>query len=252
MDQFIYENVTTEVEQRLALETSDILISLNSEPANIWDPSQASPLVLNQDFNPEFNPSSPFISPTSPAITSLFNTYNYSPSFSQITSPNLNQMPFLVSSPFNNYYYPDFNLGPQHLAYRPPTPFPTPRPQKIDGRFTCPEPDCGRVFDKAKNLNSHITKHSSEKPFKCRLCPESLKRKGDLLRHIRVCHGKSEVGKRLDCAYCPSFRASDLNSIYSHLQGCHNGNPEAMQFSKVLETVLSFKKRPSKKEAKVN
>lgn len=47
---------------------------------------------------------------------------------------------------------------------------------------------CGKVFQKAYNLKSHMKTHSSERPFKCLFCPKTFARSHDRKRHENL-HG---------------------------------------------------------------
>ena len=46
-------------------------------------------------------------------------------------------------------------------------------------KYVCDVSGCKQEFTHAKNFKSHLTKHTTIKPFSCLICGESLKRRGD-------------------------------------------------------------------------
>jgi hypothetical protein len=46
---------------------------------------------------------------------------------------------------------------------------------------------CSKSFSEKKRLDSHITGHSSLRPYKCKRCPDSFKRAHHLRRHAKGC-----------------------------------------------------------------
>jgi hypothetical protein len=79
---------------------------------------------------------------------------------------------------------------------RPPT---VKKPKKVrPTSFPCTEHGCGKSFNRAYNLTSHMKTHSSEKPFLCGACPLAFARRHDRERHVRLHTGE----KPYSCAIC--------------------------------------------------
>jgi uncharacterized Zn-finger protein len=47
--------------------------------------------------------------------------------------------------------------------------------------YTCPWPDCGKVFKRHYNLKSHQKTHTGERPFQCNHCHKSFGRRHDMI-----------------------------------------------------------------------
>jgi len=109
-------------------------------------------------------------------------------------------------------------------------------------QLVCTYPDCGKSFANNKNLNSHRVRHSQDKPFGCLLCPETLKRRGDLLRHVRVVHGRQS---KLACLLCADDTSSDLRRLGVHYGLYHSGQEKGIELAGLIEAVVDFKKRPA-------
>lgn len=81
------------------------------------------------------------------------------------------------------------------------------------------------------------------RPFKCGICPDALKRRGDLLRHVRVVHGRQT---RIPCPVCldSSTQFSGLPGLKVHLEGSHVGDPEAERMAKLITAaVVDYKRK---------
>ncbi|CAG9986763.1 unnamed protein product [Clonostachys byssicola] len=71
--------------------------------------------------------------------------------------------------------------------------------------FNCP--DCGKVFSKKYNMESHATSHGTERRYACRHCGKAFARESDLTRHEtthsgrreHVCRGVLRDGTRWGC-----------------------------------------------------
>ncbi|KAL3899564.1 MAG: hypothetical protein SGCHY_001947, partial [Lobulomycetales sp.] len=117
-------------------------------------------------------------------------------------------------------------------------------------KFYCDVPGCNHEFYRAKNFKSHMVKHTSARPFACQICKERLKRRGDMLRHIRVIHGRQPV---IHCPFCGTACAG-VRGCRDHVHERHGEieidaqaggcGPDA--FVRVLDTVIEFKKRPGR------
>ncbi|KAJ3082585.1 hypothetical protein HK102_001584, partial [Quaeritorhiza haematococci] len=64
-------------------------------------------------------------------------------------------------------------------------------PNSQTRKFPCEFKDCGKVFSRKSNLNSHMVSHLAERPFLCgwERCGATFKRNYDLKRHIKAKHG---------------------------------------------------------------
>jgi uncharacterized C2H2 Zn-finger protein len=114
------------------------------------------------------------------------------------------------------------------------------------GYYQCLE--CDAVFTSKKNLTSHSVRHTGKmhpiltlldgKPFQCGICSDSLKRKGDLLRHVRIVHGRQT---KLPCTVCKTHTATDLEGLNLHLTTEHVGDPAAIEISRLIMQAVGFK-----------
>ena len=99
---------------------------------------------------------------------------------------------------------------------------------QIETPFICPEPNCGRKFQRIQNLKSHARCHLKSAPHNCVECGLGFKRTTDLQRHIKTIHTPNEM-KPWGCMHCPKrFGRSD--ALKRHLtskrkdHGCFNKN----------------------------
>ncbi len=58
---------------------------------------------------------------------------------------------------------------------------------------------CAKAFPSPWYLKDHLKSHSTERPFRCQLCPKAYKRKKNLTRH-NLAH--AEGRKKIKCALC--------------------------------------------------
>ncbi|KAI8588117.1 hypothetical protein BDZ88DRAFT_453336 [Geranomyces variabilis] len=82
--------------------------------------------------------------------------------------------------------------------------------------LTCPYPDCTRTFPltSIKLLVSHLTVHSSLRPFTCEypLCDKSFARQHDAFRHYRSMHERPSF----ECPFCKA-RFSRKDTLKDHM-----------------------------------
>ncbi|KFO09299.1 Zinc finger protein 236, partial [Balearica regulorum gibbericeps] len=52
--------------------------------------------------------------------------------------------------------------------------------------FKCSE--CGKAFNQKGALQTHMIKHTGEKPHACAFCPAAFSQKGNLQSHIQRVH----------------------------------------------------------------
>uniref|UniRef100_A0A8C6UBV7 C2H2-type domain-containing protein n=1 Tax=Neogobius melanostomus TaxID=47308 RepID=A0A8C6UBV7_9GOBI len=74
------------------------------------------------------------------------------------------------------------------------------------------ERECGKRFALNQNLQSHMTSHSEERPFKCSVCEKSFKKDCILTNHMKTHRG--------DCSECG--RKLKWKSLASHLRNVHH------------------------------
>ncbi|KAF9199004.1 hypothetical protein BGZ49_010928, partial [Haplosporangium sp. Z 27] len=118
---------------------------------------------------------------TSPIIDAL-NDFSLTPSGASTNSPNSGYTSASSPSPR------------RRRKIRPPV---VKKPKKVKPTtFVCTE--CGKVFNRAYNLTSHMKTHSSERPFLCGVCPLAFARRHDRDRHIRLHTGE----KPYNCEIC--------------------------------------------------
>ncbi|ODM93057.1 putative zinc finger protein [Orchesella cincta] len=53
-------------------------------------------------------------------------------------------------------------------------------------------PECGKLFAEPKNVRRHMIVHRDDRPFSCRLCVWTFKRRDSLLDHLQSVHGKTK------------------------------------------------------------
>ncbi|KAJ3158640.1 hypothetical protein HDU86_002604 [Geranomyces michiganensis] len=86
-------------------------------------------------------------------------------------------------------------------------------PQQV---LTCPYPDCTRTFPltSIKLLVSHLTVHSSLRPFTCEYpqCNKSFARQHDAFRHYRSMHERPSF----ECPFCKA-RFSRKDTLKDHM-----------------------------------
>ncbi|KAJ3298459.1 hypothetical protein HDU79_010195 [Rhizoclosmatium sp. JEL0117] len=82
------------------------------------------------------------------------------------------------------------------------------------GHFICPEPGCGKVFDRAQKLKSHSVSHKADRPFICGYCNLAFQRNHDLTRHMRL-HTNEKPHKCMQCT--KSFMRADALKRHSKM-----------------------------------
>jgi hypothetical protein len=50
---------------------------------------------------------------------------------------------------------------------------------------------CSKIFTKKYALDSHMARHSTERPFTCTVCPKQFKRSYEMRRHVKSCEVKN-------------------------------------------------------------
>lgn len=53
---------------------------------------------------------------------------------------------------------------------------------------------CGKAFNQKVVLQTHMVRHTGEKPYMCSLCPASFSQKGNLHSHIQRVHSQVTAG----------------------------------------------------------
>jgi uncharacterized Zn-finger protein len=138
-------------------------------------------------------------------------------------------------------------------------PLPTPPPTKDDNKmdilikdnrwdfmikekkFQCTYVDCGKIFTRLANLNSHLSVHSGERPFICKYdgCQGKFRRKQDLFRHTRSIHMPFSSRPY----QCPSagclMRFARADGLSAHLRSCVGGSSRRRRKTAYDETPFS-------------
>ena len=158
----------------------------------------------------------------------------------------LNLFPYALTPFQENYNSFELSCVAPELTYIPVSNVEKPKrprstPLKGTRSYVCLE--CQSGFDTLKGYNSHMVKHATARPFKCLICKDEMKRKGDLLRHVRNTHGKQGL---MRCPRCPSV--CSLREMPHHVKSVHldSNDLEIKEFCGILDLVSSFKKRPRK------
>jgi uncharacterized Zn-finger protein len=108
---------------------------------------------------------------------------------------------------------------------------PTPPPSKDLNddnikKFQCTHPDCGKIFTRLQNLNSHLSVHSGERPFICKYdgCQGKFRRKQDLFRHTRSIH-MPFASRPYQCPTVGCLmRFARADGLSAHLRSCVGGS----------------------------
>nr|KAG5691267.1 hypothetical protein BaRGS_015235 [Batillaria attramentaria] len=93
----------------------------------------------------------------------------------------------------------------------------------------CPEPGCGRIFQRLELLEDHRrNKHSTERPFPCEVCGKTF-----ALSHYRNQHASHCGRKRYKCSVCA--KAFSSRSVFRDHKRSHEGHSIVCPCGKVLK-----------------
>lgn len=100
--------------------------------------------------------------------------------------------------------------------------------RNIEKKLECPV--CGYKVICVAKLKVHLRKHSTEKPFACKLpgCGFKTKYESSLLSHIRNVHS-NECRHICSSSGC-NFKAKSLSNLYTHLQTHSSQKPFVCKF----------------------
>lgn len=80
---------------------------------------------------------------------------------------------------------------------------------------------CGKLYKTEQSLKLHVrTAHLKLRPFKCDVCDYSASQPVHLRRHQVLHHGAGER-RRYRCAFCPDYKATDLQVVKRHYKKKH-------------------------------
>ncbi|OAD05327.1 C2H2-type zinc finger transcription factor, partial [Mucor lusitanicus CBS 277.49] len=52
--------------------------------------------------------------------------------------------------------------------------------------YTCPLPQCGRLFKRLEHLKRHFRTHTLERPYSCNMCGKHFSRTDNLAQHKKT------------------------------------------------------------------
>lgn len=91
-----------------------------------------------------------------------------------------------------------------------------PPKQKKEANYTCSV--CGLIIKRKSNLVRHLRLHMEDKPYKCNQCDYSARRKKQFIRHLRT-HSEPVVYNCLACDFSSASKQALTKHIKTHISG---------------------------------